>query len=188
MKIVISESQYQRLIEADEEEQQVLTIPNLSIFGNKPETMWNTLQKYIKKKGNPPYRIVGNLDLSRTPIESLGSLRYVLGSLNISNSNVKSLGDLELVGKKFKAANSLLESLGNLKVVGLDCDLTNTNIDSMGNLGEVGGSLSIEDTKVESFGKLVYVGKDLYITGTPINIRLNKVEIRNILQIGRYIY
>jgi hypothetical protein len=188
MKIVISESQYQRLIEADEEEQQVLTIPNLSIFGNKPETMWNTLQKYIKKKGNPPYRIVGNLDLSRTPIESLGSLRYVSGSLNISNSNVKSLGDLELVGKKFKAANSLLESLGNLKVVGLDCDLTNTNIDSMGNLVEVGGSLSIEDTKVESFGKLVYVGKDLYITGTPINIRLNKVEIRNILQIGRYIY
>jgi hypothetical protein len=188
MKIVISESQYQRLIEADEEEQQVLTIPNLSIFGNKPETMWNTLQKYIKKKGNPPYRIVGNLDLSRTPIESLGSLRYVSGSLNISNSNVKSLGDLELVGKKFKAANSLLESLGNLKVVGLDCDLTNTNIDSMGNLVEVGGSLSIEDTKVESFGKLVYVGKDLYIKGTPINIRLNKVEIRNILQIGRYIY
>jgi hypothetical protein len=188
MKIVISESQYQRLIEADEEEQQVLTIPNLSIFGNKPETMWNTLQKYIKKKGNPPYRIVGNLDLSRTPIESLGSLRYVSGSLNISNSNVKSLGDLELVGKKFKAANSLLESLGNLKVVGLDCDLTNTNIDSMGNLVEVGGSLSIEDTKVESFGKLVYVGKDLYITGTPINRRLNKVEIRNILQIGRYIY
>jgi|694.fasta_scaffold31821_10 hypothetical protein len=188
MKIVISESQYQRLIEADEEEQQVLTIPNLSIFGNKPETMWNTLQKYIKKKGNPPYRIVGNLDLSRTPIESLGSLRYVSGSLNISNSNVKSLGDLELVGKTFKAANSLLESLGNLKVVGLDCDLTNTNIDSMGNLVEVGGSLSIEDTKVESFGKLVYVGKDLYITGTPINRRLNKVEIRNILQIGRYIY
>jgi hypothetical protein len=188
MKIVISESQYQRLIEADEEEQQVLTIPNLSIFGNKPETMWNTLQKYIKKKGNPPYRIVGNLDLSRTPIESLGSLRYVSGSLNISNSNVKSLGDLELVGKKFKAANSLLESLGNLKVVGLDCDLTNTNIDSMGNLVEVGGSLSIEDTKVESFGKLVYVGKDLYITGTPINRKLNKVEIRNILQIGRYIY
>jgi hypothetical protein len=188
MKIVISESQYQRLIEADEEEQQVLTIPNLSIFGNKPETMWNTLQKYIKKKGNPPYRIVGNLDLSRTPIESLGSLRYVSGSLNISNSNVKSLGDLELVGKTFKAANSLLESLGNLKVVGLDCDLTNTNIDSMGNLVEVGGSLSIEDTKVESFGKLVYVGKDLYITGTPINRKLNKVEIRNILQIGRYIY
>jgi hypothetical protein len=187
MKIVISESQYQRLIET-EEEQEVLTIPNLLVFGDKPETMWNTLQKYIKEKGNPPYRILGNLDLKRTPIESLGSLRYVLGSLDISNSNVKSLGDLELVGKNFKAANSLLESLGNLKVVGLDCDLTNTNIDSMGNLVEVRGNLSIEDTKVKSFGKLVYVGKDLYIKGTPINIRLNNVEIRNILHIGWNIY
>ena len=52
MKIVISESQYKRLIEA-EEEQKVLRIPSLKFFNDD----WFILEKFLDHKGNPPYSI-----------------------------------------------------------------------------------------------------------------------------------
>jgi len=60
MKIVISESQYQRLIKA-EEEQEVLEIPSLKIFGKRDGVAWMRLQELLKKRGNPPYSIGGDL-------------------------------------------------------------------------------------------------------------------------------
>ena len=76
MKIVISESQYQRLIE-DKEKPKILRIPSLKLFSND----WFLLQKFLEKKGNPPYSIGGDLDLRKTPIESLGNLTSVGGDL-----------------------------------------------------------------------------------------------------------
>jgi hypothetical protein len=93
MKIVISESQYQRLIEA-EEEQKVLRIPSLKFFNDD----WFQLQEFLETKGNPPYSIGGNLDLRKTPIESLGNLTSVGGNLYLRNTPIESLGNLKSVG------------------------------------------------------------------------------------------
>ena len=76
MKILISESQHKRIFKEDKE-QKVLHIPSLKIFDDN----WDMLQKFLELKGNPPYSIGGNLDLSHTDIESLGNLKSVGGSL-----------------------------------------------------------------------------------------------------------
>ncbi len=78
MKIVISESQYKRLIET-EEEQEVLHIPSLKFFNDD----WFQLQEFLETKGNPLYSIKGDLDLEKTPVESLGNLTSVGGDLNL---------------------------------------------------------------------------------------------------------
>ena len=93
MKIVISESQYNRLIEA-EEEQKVLNIPSLKFFNDD----WFQLQKFLETKGNPPYSIGGNLNLRESLIKSLGNLQSVGGDLNLSYTPIESLGNLKSVG------------------------------------------------------------------------------------------
>ena len=120
MKYIITESQYKMLME---EEQEVLYIPSIDLFGD-----WETLQQYLERKGNPPYSIGGNLDLYRTPIKSLGNLTSVGGSLNLYKTPIKSLENLTSVG-------------GSL-------DLNNTSIISLGNLTSVGGSLYLRETLI----------------------------------------
>ena len=78
MKIVLSESQYKKLFK-EEKEQKILKIPSIKFFNND----WFLLQKFLEKKGNPPYSIGGNLDLYKTPIKSLGNLQSVGGYLNL---------------------------------------------------------------------------------------------------------
>ena len=93
MKIVISESQYKRLIET-EEEQKVLRIPSLKFFNDD----WFQLQEFLETKGNPLYSIKGDLDLEETPIESLGNLQSVGGYLDLGRTPIESLEDLQSVG------------------------------------------------------------------------------------------
>ena len=127
MKIVISESQYKRLIET-EEEQKVLEIPDLRIFGKNREIAWNRLQKFLKSKGNPPYSIDGDLYLAETPIESLGNLVSVGGVLYLEETPIKSLGNLQSVGENLYLRVTRIKSLGNLQSVGGDLDLRETPI------------------------------------------------------------
>jgi hypothetical protein len=89
MKYIITEAQYRLLIEQDD----ILNI-HFGIFNDD----WNLLQKFLERRGNPPYKISGDLDLYETPIESLGSLISVGGNLDLYDSNVKSLGNLRSVG------------------------------------------------------------------------------------------
>jgi hypothetical protein len=93
MKIIITESQYNRILK-EEEEQKILHIPSLKFFNDD----WDFLQKFLESKGNPPYSIGGNVDLEGTPIKSLGNLTSVGGSLYLENTPVKSLGNLKSVG------------------------------------------------------------------------------------------
>jgi hypothetical protein len=93
MKIIITESQYNRILR-EEEEQKVLHIPSLKVFGND----WDQLQKFLKSKGNPPYTIGGNLYLGNTPIKSLGNLISVGGNLDLRLTEIESLGNLTSVG------------------------------------------------------------------------------------------
>ena len=90
MKIIISESQHRRLFE---EEQKVLQIPGVKVFGD-----WDGLKKFLESKGNPPYSLGGDLNLFGTTIESLGNLQSVDGDLDLGYSNIKSLGNLTSVG------------------------------------------------------------------------------------------
>ena len=159
MKIVISESQYKRLIET-EEEQKVLRIPSLKFFNDN----WFQLQEFLEKKGNPPYSIGGNLDLRKTPIESLGNLQSVGGDLDLRDTSI--------------------EFLENLTSDGGDLDLFKTPIKSLGNLTSVGGYLDLQVTYIESLGNLQSVGGDLYLYETPISKKYSEKEIRQMVSVG----
>jgi len=93
MKILVTESQYNRIL-MEEEEQEVLHIPSLKFFNDD----WDLLQKFLESKGNPPYSIGGNLNLNDLPIKSLGNLISVGGHLNLFRTSIQSLGNLTSVG------------------------------------------------------------------------------------------
>jgi hypothetical protein len=111
MKYIITESQHKRLFE---EEQKVLHIPDIRIFGND----WDNLQRFLESKGNPPYSLGGNLDLVGLKIESLGNLVSVEHDLYAYDTPLKSLGSLTSVGGLMDISNTQIESLGNLSFVG----------------------------------------------------------------------
>ena len=145
MKIVISESQYNRLIETDKKPK-ILEFPSLEFFDEDREVAWNIIQKIVERKGNPPYSIDGDLYLYDTPIKSLGSLQSVGGDLVLRNTPIESLGNLQFVGGNLALYGTPIESLGNLKSVGEDLFLYGTPIKSLGNLQSVGGDLKLDRT------------------------------------------
>jgi hypothetical protein len=111
MKIIITESQYKKIME---EELSVLHIPSLKYFNND----WNSLQEYLESEGNPPYSIGGNLNLVGLEVESLGNLVSVEHDLYAYDTPLKSLGNLTSVGGLMDLSNTQIESLGNLSFVG----------------------------------------------------------------------
>ena len=119
MKIIISESQHRRLFE---EEQKVLHIPDLKIFGND----WDALQRFLESKGNPLYSLGGNLNLVGLEVESLGNLVSVQDDLYAYDTPLKSLGKLTSVGGLMDLSNTPIESLGNLSFVGGSLVLSGT--------------------------------------------------------------
>ena len=139
MKIVISESQYKRLIES-EEEQKVLRIPSLKFFNDD----WFQLQEFLEKKGNPPYSIGGDLDLRDTSIESLENLTSVGGDLDLYNTPIESLGNLQSVGGFLDLQGTYIESLGNLQSVGGDLYLYETPISEKYSEEEIRQMVNVE--------------------------------------------
>jgi hypothetical protein len=111
MKYIITEAQHKRLFE---EEQKVLYIPDIKVFGND----WDALQRFLESKGNPPYSIGGNLDLSNSDIKSLRNLTSVDGNLDLSFSSIESLGNLTSVGGNLNLLYTEIESFENLISVG----------------------------------------------------------------------
>jgi hypothetical protein len=147
MKIVISESQYKRLIEA-KEEGKIIKFPSLEFFDKDPKIAWAIIQKIIERKGNPPYSVEGNLDLRNIPIQTLRSLISVGGYLDLRDTPIESLGNLQSVG-------------GNL-------DLEYTPIKSLGSLQSVGGNLDLHRTPLsiytrEQIREMVNVGGKIYL-------------------------
>jgi len=126
------------------EEQDVLELPSLDYFGD-----WETLQKFLKKRGYPPYSINGDLDLRFTDIKSLGNLQYVGGYLDLQRTGIESLGNLQYVGGYLDLRVTDIESLGNLQYVGGYLDLEKTPLSyiysyyDIRNIVNVGGSIFI---------------------------------------------
>ena len=112
MRIIITEAQYKKLME--NEEQEVLHIPSLKYFDND----WDFLQEFLESEGNPPYTIGGNLNLVGLKVESLGNLVSVEHDLYAYDTPLKSLGNLTSVGGLLDLSNTQIESLGNLSFVG----------------------------------------------------------------------
>ena len=126
MRYIITESQYKKLMEQEEEEK-VLYVPDVKVFGG-----WNNLQNYLKSKGNPPYSIGGDLDLSFTHTRTLGNLQFVGGNLDLANTDIQYLWKLKSVGGdlilRSDDAVSSLGFFGDLKYVGGHLDLKYTPI------------------------------------------------------------
>jgi hypothetical protein len=180
MKIIITESQYKMLVEQDKD---ILRI-SFNILNND----WDLVQKFLERRGNPPYIITDDLDLSNTDVTSLGNLVSVEGDLNLSHTPIESLGNLESVGDSLYLAGSKIESLGNLTSVGDYLDLYKSKIKSLGNLESVGGDLYLENSRIESLGNLQSVGGDLYLKKTPLSKKYTKEEIRSMVEVGGKIH
>jgi hypothetical protein len=148
MKILISESQYKKLIQEDEEEN-IFRVPRIEFFHKDIWEAWKILQKVLERRGNPPYSIGGDLDLSGTPIKSLGNLISVEGDLNLYDTPIRSLENLKSVRGFLYLDSTPIESLGNLTSVGGDLDLSFT-------------SLSEKHTE-EEIRQMVDVGGEIYL-------------------------
>ena len=88
MKYIITERQL-KLIKEDK-----IRKIDFDIFNNN----WDLLQKFLERRGNPPYIIIGDLNLAYSNIESLGNLQSVGGFLNLYKTKIVSLGKLQSVG------------------------------------------------------------------------------------------
>ena len=183
MKIIITESQYNRILK-EEEEQKVLRIPSLKLFNND----WDLLQKFLERKGNPPYTFGGDLDLEGIPIESLGNLISVEGYLDLRVTLIESLGNLKSVGNGLYLQGTSIKSLGDLTSVGGNMDLRKAPIKSLGNLTLVVGNLDLEGTSIESLGNLTSVGLDLDLRDTPLSEKYTKDEIKQMVNVGGTIH
>jgi len=119
MKYLITERQLKLIKEQDE----ILEL-DFDFFNNN----WDILQRFVKRRGNPPYIITGNLYLENTDIKSLGNLQSVGGELDLYKTNIQSLGNLQSVGGFLNLTYSEIQSLGNLQYVGGSLGLRNTSL------------------------------------------------------------
>ena len=94
---------------------EILKFP-FAAFGNN----WDDLQLFLKHRGNPSYEITGDLNLSESNIESLGTLTSVGGDLDLRYSDIKTFGNLTSVGGVLDLSYTNVESLGYLTSVGWD--------------------------------------------------------------------
>jgi hypothetical protein len=111
---------------------------------------WNQLQEYLMEKGNPRYVLLGNLDLSgRRDIQNLNNIVKVVGNLILDNTSIESLGELGIVEGNMRVRyNKRLKSLGKLEFVKKSLDLSYTLIESLGNLKSVKNKLSINGARM----------------------------------------
>ena len=153
-----------KILKEYEEEEKILVVPSLKYFGDD----WNALRLFLKSKGNPKWKLLDDLNLKNTQIESLENLQSVGGNLNLSDTEIKSLGILQSVG-------------GNL-------GLGNTSIESLGNLQYVGGGLYLGNTPIKSLGNLQSVEGNLYLNFTPLSEKYTEEEIGQMFNVKGVIF
>ena len=168
----------------EEKEQKIFRVPGLEFFHEDPWEAWKILQKVLEARGNPPYSIDGDLNLSDTSIESLGNLESVGGDLDLLRTPIESLGNLHSVGGYLDLRRTPIKSLGNLQSVGGWLILRGTPIESLGNLISVGENLDLEATPIKSLGNLQSVGGNMDLEGTPLSKKYTEDQIRQMVKVG----
>ena len=134
MKYLITERQL-KLIKEDN-----IRKIDFDIFNND----WALLQKFLERRGNPPYIITGDLNLYGLKIESLGNLQSVGGYLYLTGSNIESLGNLQSVGGNLDLNSTKIESLGNLQSVGGNLYLNRTPLSKTTTKEEIRNQVEVE--------------------------------------------
>ena len=114
------EAWYKSLVLAEFPERQKL----INWFTQKWGIKYNT--GGIVAWGKKIKHVKGDLDLRRTPITSLGSLRSVGGDMDLWGTPITSLGSLKTVGGDLSLWGTPLTSLGSLRLVGGYLDLCGT--------------------------------------------------------------
>lgn len=80
---------------------------------------WNLLQRYLKRKGNPKYELIGDIKLIRTfMFHNFENLIKIHGNLDLHDSSVRTLGDIEEITGDLILTDTKIQSLGNLEYVG----------------------------------------------------------------------
>jgi hypothetical protein len=100
----------------------------------------------------------GNLNLFRTPIQTLPAGLKVGGNLSLSRTQIKTLPAGLKVG-------------GNLS-------LTNTQIKTLPDGLEVGGDLYLYDTPIQTLPDGLEVGGDLWLLKTPIAKQYDRQQLK----------
>ena len=163
MKYIITEDQL------DKVKDKILKL-SFDLFDNN----WDDLQNFLKKRGNPPYILVGTVDLTdRRDVQTLGSVVEIWGNLRAGHSSLSSLGNLTKISGSVNLYKSPIQSIGNLTYV----------------FG--GGGLNLGGTNIKSLGNLNFVNDDLYLRNTPFSKMSNintKRDILNKVFVGGTIY
>ena len=144
MKLKITDKEKKDILEQYQDEK-TLSIPGFMIFNYD----WNLLMSFLNKRGNPKWKISGDLVLERNKdVTDLNNLVSVEGDLDLRRTPIKSLGNLQSVGGWM--------------------DLTGTPITSLGNLQSVGGDLYLRETSIskeyteKEIRRMVNVGTSIY--------------------------
>ena len=193
------------------EEQEILHIPSFKMF----KSNWGLLQKFLERRGNPPYSIGGNLFLSpyKDKIESFGNLVSVKGSLHLTHSddlisigNLTSVGDsqtsLDIFADLNLAQCENLTDLGNITSISGGLNLpyckSLTSLEGLTSVGDttsfggmfsIGGYLNLfKCENLTSLGNLTSVGGDLDLRNTPLSKEYSEEEIRNMVNVGGKIF
>lgn len=162
----------------------ILNLPSLEYFGD-----WETLQKFLERRGNPFYSIEGDLNLMSVNVETLGNLVSVGGNLDLRQTKIKTLGSLTSVDGTLYLWKSSLTSLGNLTSVGCALDLYECRkLSSLGKLVSVGSALDMRHTKIKSIGYVKHIGGSLYFNNHFNQDDYPKEEVRQKIKIGGGIY
>ena len=67
---------------------------------------WDSLQTFLKRRGNPPYILIGTVNLAeRRDVETLGSVVEIWGNLITTDSSLRSLGNLTILRFFFEDIN-----------------------------------------------------------------------------------
>ena len=99
-KIIIAESQAKTLIKILKEQNEG---DYYELTGKQYEELlklasYNSKVTGIKKFGGKPLYVVGDVNLSGTPIKSLGNVAVITGSLNINSTEISNLGNTVVKG------------------------------------------------------------------------------------------
>ena len=185
MKLKITDKEKKDILEQYQDEK-ILSIPGFFFFNDD----WNLLMSFLNKRGNPKWKMMGNLELSRNKdVTTLNNLVSVEGYLDLYGSPITTLENLQSVGGYLDLRYSKIESLGNLQsVVGGGLYLIGTPLTTLGNLQSVGGDLYLRGTPITSLGNLESVGGWFNLRETPISKKYTKEEIRQMVNVGGSIH
>lgn len=153
MKIIITESQYWRLIESEEEGFKLYNFTKLYKSYKNDPNMWDEIfeQKNrlnIKNGGKKydGYYIDGSVDLRKS--KDITELKYLVkvgGFLNLNETPITELLMLSTVGGYLDLSGSQITELPMLSKVGGSLDLYKTPITELPMLSTVGGYLDLRN-------------------------------------------